>query len=244
MPVRSSVLRTLLWIFAASLVIATVVRLGLGFDLFVRQPAIADTLDLPTRLQELVPFRTARWPFDAVATLAYVVAFGALALTAEPISLLAGTDRRAGVFKSALLMSGVLGVAGGLLYLGAAKVTINLAYCDCGFKTQETISQFWAINIVEGATNWLGYGAAAFGAIAVALSALLFRGRGLSEVWRWTGVAAAIMLVVGVVLNEIIDSLIGDLLTAMATGVLLPAWALILATRSNISDEPSIQNGG
>jgi len=233
----------LLWIFAASLVIATVVGLGLGFDLFVSQPVIAETLDLPTRLQELAPFRLARWPFDAVATLAYVVGFGALALAAEPISLLAGADRRAGVFKSAAQMSGVLGVAAGLLYLGAAKVTIDLGYCDCGFKTEETISQFWAINIVEGATNWLGYGAVAFGAIAVALSALLFRGRGLSEVWRWIGGGAAILLVLGVVLDVIVDSPIGDLLTAMATGALLPAWALILARRSAMSDEPSMQTG-
>ena len=62
-----------------------------------------------------------------------------------------------------------------------------LPYCDCGFIAEETISQFWALSIVQGATNWLGYGAILFGAIAAGLSATMLGYQGLPRAWRWIG---------------------------------------------------------
>lgn len=232
---RWSVARTLLGVFAACLVLATILSLALGFDLLVRPPDLADTLDLPSRQVALQPFREARWPIDAVSTLLYVVAFGALLLAAGPIASLAGADRRAGVLKSSILASGLLGIVSGLLYVGATQVTIAL-YCDCGFKTEESISQFWAINIVLGATNWLGYGAIVFGAIGVTTSAFVLGGRGLPRSWRWLAWIAAVLLILSVVLHEVSDTPAGDLVVAVATGLLLPAWALILAMRSDRID--------
>ncbi len=172
-------------------------------------------------------------------TLLFVIAFGALALAAAPIAALAGPDRRAGLLQASILVAGILGVVGGLAYLGATNVTIVQQYCDCGFKTQEAISQFWAITIVQGATDWLGYGAVAFAAIALALSAATLGDRGLPSWWTWTAWAAATLLVLGIVANQVIDSPVGDLLTAVASGVLLPIWAILLAMRSDPSTEPS-----
>ena len=77
---RWSTLRTLLGVFAACLVLATVLGLVAGFDLVVHPPDLAPTLDLPSRLLASQPYREARWPLDAVSALLYVVAFGALAL--------------------------------------------------------------------------------------------------------------------------------------------------------------------
>lgn len=241
---RFSVLQTLLWVFAGGLVVATILGLGLGFDLFVRPPAIADNLDLPTRLIAIQPFREARWPFEAIATLASALGFGALALAAGPLSALAGRDRRAGVLRSAILASGVIGVAANLLYLGATKVTIDLQYCDCGFKTQEVISQFWAIQVANGATDWLNIGAVAFGIVAVSMSAVLFDRSGLPGWWRWLAAGAALFLAVGVVLPLFSDSPLGDLSTAFATGLLLPAWAIVLALRPNGALEAEGDRGG
>lgn len=169
MSSRWSVARILLWIFATSLVLATILALALGFDLLVAPPDIAETLDFPSRLLEIQPFRVAQWPHDAIATLLFVIGFGALALVAGSIASLADADRRRDILRSAILISGLFGMAAGLLYLGGTRVTIAMQYCDCGFKTEETISQFWALSILQGATDWLNYGAVAFGAIAAAL---------------------------------------------------------------------------
>ena len=235
-----SALNVLLGLFAACLAVATLIALGLGFDLLVPPPDIAESLDLPGRLQAIRPFREATWPFDAASTLLYVVGFGALALAAEPIASLAGSDGHAGVLRASILTSGALGVVAGLLYVGGTQVVMALPYCDCGFIAEETISQFWSLSIVQGATNWLGYGAILFGAIAAGLTATMAGYRGLPRAWRWIGGSAATLLVVSVVLHELSDSPAGDLSAAVASGILLPAWAIILAMRSDrIPADPS-----
>ena len=134
----------------------------------------------------------------------------------------------------------LLGVVAGLLYVGGTQVAMALPYCDCGFIAEETISQFWSLAIVQGATNWLGYGAILFGAIAAGLSATMLGYQGLPRAWRWIGGCAAVLLVVSVVLHELSDSPAGDLIAAVASGILLPAWAVILAMRSDrIRADPS-----
>ena len=233
---QSSMGKTLLGIFATCFLLATILALALGFDLLVPTPDIPETLDFPGRLQALQPFRDAQWPFDAVSTLLFVVGFGALALVAGPIASLAGADRRAGVLKSAIEASGLLGATAGLLYVGATQVTIALHYCDCGFTAEETISQFWAITIVQGATNWLSYGAIGFGAIGVGMSALVLGDRGLPQMWRWISWSAAGLLILSIALHEVSDTPAGDLIASVASGLLLPAWAVILAMRSDQID--------
>jgi hypothetical protein len=213
------------------MVVATVLALGLGFDLLVKPPVIDETLDLPHRLVAIHPFQEARWPFDAVSSLLFVVGFGALALLASPIAALAGDDRRAGILRSAILASGLLGVASGLLYVGATQVAVAQQYCDCGFLDEEVIAQFWAVNSIQSATDWLSYGAVLFGAIAVALSAVVLAAHELPALWRWISVTAAGLLVLSVLFHELSDTPAGDLAAAVASGVLLPAWAAILAMR-------------
>lgn len=86
---------------------------------------------------------------------------------------------------------------------------------------------------MQGATNWLSYGAIGFGAIGVAMSALVLGDRGLSQMWRWIPWSAAGLLILSVALHEVSDTPAGDLVAAVASGLLLPAWAVILAMRSD-----------
>ena len=228
--------RILLITFAVCVVAATLLALGLGFDLLVTPPSIDETLDFPTRLEALQPFRVALWPWDAAATVLFTVAFAALALLADPIAGIAGADRRAGVMRSAILASGLIGVVSGLLYFGGTQATIAIQYCDCGFKAEEVISQFWARAVLTGATDVLGYGAVAFGALGVALATAVLDPRVGSTAWRWIGRAAAVSLAGSIVVQEVSDTPAGDLLLAIATGLLLPAWALLLARSDAVAD--------
>jgi len=219
----------LLVAFAGCLAAATAIALALGFDLLVPPPVIPETLDLPSRLVAIQPFREARWPFDAASRLLFVVGFAALALAADPIATLAGATRRAPVIRGSILATGLLGAAGGLLYVGATQIAITSTTCDCGFTTEEVISRFWAHVMVIGATDWLGYGATAFGALGLALSATALRAATLPRAFTWTALAASAALATGVVVRVLGDPNVGDLVIAVATGLLLPAWALMLA---------------
>ena len=231
MAARWSVTRTLLWVFAISAFIATLLGLVLGLDLVAHPPDIPSTVNLPDRLESIRPYLEARWPLDLATNLAAIVAFGAFALLADPIAALAGSDDRAGLLRISIIVSAILAIAGALLYVGATRVTIDQAYCDCGFKIQESISQFWAINIVRGATDWLSHGANVFAAIALIAGGILIGRRGMAASWRWLAWIGAIALIVGMILSETVDGPIGDLVSAAATGIILPAWALMLAAR-------------
>jgi hypothetical protein len=218
----------LLWIFAVSLLVGTVLTLGLGFDLFVQPPDVPDTATFPERLQAMQPFFAARWPYDAVATLLFVIGFGALALAAGGIASLGGRHRLADVFRASMLVSGILGVVAGLLYFGATRVTIDIGYCDCGFIETELIGQFWALTIVQNATDWLSNGVIVFGALAAALSTVVLHGVGLPSWWKWIAWAAAVLLIVSIVLNELTDTPAGDIAVGLATAILLPVWAIMV----------------
>jgi hypothetical protein len=221
--------QALLLIFAVALVLATLLNLGIAFDIFVKPPDLADTLDLPTRLIASQPYREAIWPYDAATNLLYVVAFGALALVAGTLGLLAAGHASAALLRASALTSGLLGVAGSLLYVGATQITITQQYCDCGFKNEEAISQFWAINIVQGGTTWLGYGTIVFGAIALVASADALRAIDPPRALGYAAWIGAALLAVGLVLDIIGQGDAGDLVLAVATGILLPVWAVLIA---------------
>ena len=226
-PPRST--SVLLAIFALALFLATLLNLGMAFDVFVAPPNLPDGLDLPTRLIQQQPFRESLWPFDAATNLLYLVAFGSLALVSRSLRGLAGTHPLGNVLGTSAIVAGTVGAIGSLVYIGATKVTIDQQYCDCGFKTQEAISQFWAINVVQGGTTWLAYGAIAFGALAVAVSAIALAAA-MSSTFRGIAWAAVIALVVGLVLDIVGQGQAGDLVRAIATGILLPAGAVLIVS--------------
>ena len=219
----------LLMIFAIALFLATLISLGMAFDVFVTPPNLPDGLDLPTRLIQSHPYQEAIWPFDAATNVLYLIAFGSLALVSGSLRILAGSHPLGSLLGAAALVSGVVGVVGSLIYIGGTKVVIDQAYCDCGFKNEEAISQFWAINIVQGGTTWLAYGTIAFGALAVAVSATVLAAT-MSSAFRGVAWAAVIALLVGLVLDIVGQGQIGDLVLAVATGILLPVWALMIGS--------------
>jgi hypothetical protein len=242
--------QALLVIFATALVLATLINLGIAFDVFVKPPNLADNLDLPTRLIASQPYREAIWPYDAATNLLYLVAFGALALVAGTLGELAAGHPHGPLLRASALVGGMLGVVGSLLYVGATQITITQQYCDCGFKNEEAISQFWAINIVQGGTTWLAYGTIVFGAIALVASVGALRAIEPPRAFGYAAWIGAALLGVGLVLDLIGQGDVGDLVLAVATGIMLPLWALMIArvvvrpaTASTSETAPSAATG-
>ena len=148
------IVRWLAVIAAASFFVAALLFLGLTFNVFVKPPDIPASADLPTNLLAAVPAIHAMWPFDAVSSLLFGVGFGALALLGRPLASLVPAGRGgATLIGPALLGGGVLGVAAQLIHVGAQQLVVDIPYCDCGFKVQETISQHWALVLIGGAQS-------------------------------------------------------------------------------------------
>ena len=230
----ASVERILAWIAAAAFVLASLLLLGLRLDVFASPPAIPDGTDLPTRLLASVDVGQRIWPFDAASTLLYAVAFGSVGLLGWVIRDDGATPRSGGLGSGLFVVGGLAGVAGELVYGGARQVTIDTAYCDCGFKVQESISQFWAMNLAIGAQTWLvdaGILLLALGVVVAARTWLVAAG----DAWlRQIGFLAALVGVIGVVLD--LTGIGGDVavyLEALAGGILLPIWIVLFARRAD-----------
>jgi hypothetical protein len=174
-------------------------------------------------------YRVAIWPIFALGNLAFALGFVALVglglgLTSR---LAAGHPQRV-LIQTGLGVGGVLGAVGQLVVIGTAQATVDQAYCDCGFKNEEIVSQIWGQMLLEGASRWLISGAAVLAAIGIVGAALAFRGR-MSAGWDIVSWLTAIGLIATVVVGFLdVGQDLGDYLLAFVSGVLVPVWAIWL----------------
>jgi len=147
------------------------------------------------------------------------------------------------------VVAGVIGVGANLLSIGLGEAG-TAGYCDCGYRAEEIIGQNYALNVGRAATDWLSIGAVTLVGFAVAGAGRLIA---VSSVWRSLSYLIAIVLILAAMLRalaaflfiEAIDPfLISSLATAFAAGILVPIWAILLATglrdRGLDAGEPAI----
>ena len=130
--------------------------------------------------------------------------------------------------------AGLLGGVAQVLLVGEVKATIDIPYCDCGFKNEEIVSQVWAEMLIQSAVQLVVQVAALFAAAGVVVAARLFGGGAMPSAWAWLSyLVAAVVLVTAILAVAGPDSLydLGQWLTNLLTGVLIPVWALWLALR-------------
>lgn len=227
-----SVIRTLAWGLAGLFVAATLVHLADQLNLFVQPPNLPESTNLVDRVLGTINYRHDVWPLFFAANL--LLALGFMALSGLGLALAArmpATDERRAVLAASLVVGGVLGTVGQLILIGSVKASIDIPYCDCGFKEQEIVSQVWALMVTQGAQEWLVNGALLLGAIGIAVAGNTF-GRVMPERWIWLSWAISAVVILTLVLG--FTDLSGDLetaLTALLTGVLVPIWAIWLGLR-------------
>jgi hypothetical protein len=108
-------------------------------------------------------------------------------------------------------------------------VTIDIAYCDCGFKETEVVSQIWAQMLADGASRWLVNGAAVLAAIGILAVDASFRGR-MPAAWdivSWL-TATALIAVVLVPRFSLGPEELTLRLQVVVSGLLVPIWAIWL----------------
>jgi len=146
-----------------------------------------------------------------------------------------GVDRdpRGWIAATALVVGAVLGISAQLIFIGARQVQLDIAYCDCGYKVQEVISQNWAMWLIEGAVGWLINGAGVAFAVGVVAAGSSLGGTAMSSGWRLLAWLIGAVLVLSVTVGVLgIEGPIGPLLIGLETGVLIPIWLAWLALRA------------
>lgn len=222
---------------AALFFVATLFQLADRLNLIVQPPSVPDSANLVQRVDALTPYRNAIWPvFFATNFLSGV---GFFALAGLGVALAArrpsgGTDRL--VLAWLLGIGGILGVVASLIRLGAVQASIDIPYCDCGFKDQEIVSQVWAEMVVDGAVLWLINGASLLAAIGFVIAGRLFGGVEMPAAWTILSYVTAILIVLAIVLGINGQGDLSDWLTVVLSGLLIPAWALWIALRFGRGD--------
>jgi hypothetical protein len=243
--------RSALRILAAAVgllfLIGTVFQLLDQFDVIAKPPPGLEAANLVDRRLALQPYREAVWPVYLLNN--GLIGLGFLALTGVGIALsrrIPRAEDRGTVLLWTLVTGGLLGGLGQLILLGGTKATIDIAYCDCGFKEQEVVSQIWAQMVVESAGQFVVQIAALFAAGGLVVAARTFAGRSMPDAWALLSYLTAAIVVLTAILAFVgLDSLfdVTNWLTILVTGVLIPVWALWLATRFSEPEEPSLVAG-
>jgi hypothetical protein len=209
--------------------VATIFQLADQLNLIYQPPATPDSANLVERVTALIPYRQQVWPIyflaNALLGLGFLLLVGlALALGARA----ARSDDRRHLVVWTLALAGIIGGIAQLTLVGAVKASIDIPYCDCGFKDQEIVSQVWAEMVVQTASQVMVYAAALLAAGGLAAAATTFR-TVMPVGWQTLSYLGAALLVLAVILGW--ADLGGDAtnwLTAAISGLVIPAWAIWL----------------
>jgi hypothetical protein len=225
-------MRTVRWLALAVgvlFLIGAALRVVDVLNLWATPPAQAPANMVEGRLAAQ-DYRMAIWPVFMLGNLAFGVGFMALAgLGVALASRLASGDSRRVAILTSFAVGGVLGAVGQLMIIGAAEVTVQQAYCDCGFKDTEIVSQIWGQMLIEGASQWLINSAGVLAAIGIVAVDVSFRKR-MPAGWD----IASWLTVIGLIATVVVGffSLGGDdlalYLLLVVTGILVPIWAIWL----------------
>lgn len=234
-------IRWLAWALAILAIVNAVISLGFALNIGAPQIDIADLVN------RLIAFRaddTRIFPVIVVQALAGLGVFLVAAILGSALRRWAPDTPARDALVLLFVIGGVLGVTANLLNIAVANAA-TFGYCDCGYKTEEVIAQDYALTIGRMAANWLSIGAVTLVGVGTALAGRLLN---FSPTWRFVSYAIALLLlfaaglrlVAAFVFIEAFDPFqLSDILTAIAAGILVPIWAVLLARGIGNSPQPA-----
>jgi len=222
------ILRWLAWSVGILFLIGTALHLVDLLNLYATPPPGPPANMVEGRLAAQ-DYRVAIWPVFALGNLAFALGFVALAGLGLALAarLARGHSGRIPI-QTTFVVGGILGAVGQLMIIGAAQVTVDQPYCDCGFKDTEIVSQIWGQMLIEGSSQWLINTAAVLAAIGIVAVDVAFRRRMPAgwDILSWLTALGLIATVVVALLD--LGNDVGDYLLALVTGVLVPIWTIWL----------------
>ena len=215
---------------------ATVLLLVDRFDLVYRPPDIPESANLVERILAQIPYRHDIWPIYFATNFLFGVGFVVLTGLAVMLgSRIEPADPSRHLLVWTLGAAGLLGAVAQAVLVGAVQVSIDTPYCDCGFRDQEIVSQVWAEMVLQGAVMWLINGAALLAAGGAVVAGRVFQDRGMPRMWSVLSYGLAALLVLAVVLGVAGQFDPAEWLSAALTGIVIPAWALWLGLRFDVT---------
>ena len=222
--------RWLAWTIGALFLVGTALQLVDTLNLYVTPPELAEPLNMVEQRLAVQDYRVAIWPVYFLNNLAFGVGFMAIAGLGLALAALLGRgDSRRVALATSLGLAGIVGAVGQLILIGATQVTIDMAYCDCGFKETEIVSQIWGQMLIEGASRALVNAASVLAGIGIFTVAAAFRRR-MPPLWEIVSWITATALIASAVLGvlQLGGPDLGLILLLVISGVLVPVWAIWL----------------
>ena len=222
--------RWLAWSVGVLFLIGTALQLVDALNLYATPPDTSNAASMVDARLASYDYRVAIWPVFFLSNLSFGVAFVALTgLGFALASWLASGDPRRVAIATSAGVAGILGAVGQLILIGATKATIDVSYCDCGFKETEIVSQIWAQMLANGAAFWLINGASVLAAVGIFAVSSAFEDQ-ISAPLKIVGWVTAIGLIAAVVVPQfsIGPEELALWLQVVVSGVLVPIWAIWL----------------
>lgn len=237
------VLRWSAWALTACLGAAGILFVLVEFDI-IDVPGLPAGIgnDYPVRLGYFFADQRVLFPYEVAGSILF--AFGFLAFAAIGLALRSLTSQRDPI---GTIVATSFGFAGGLLvisqlmYVGAKRVAIDPDVCQCEYAPEQLISQDRTLEMVVGIGDWFIAGALLLAGLGMlAMPALALRA-GLSPTWGRASQAIAVLFFVAVLALLFEVDIVFQLIAAIGSVILLPAWALWLdrqARTEGISTSP------
>jgi hypothetical protein len=232
--------RWLAWSIGLLFLAGTALQLVDFFNLYTTPPDVPETLNMVEFRLAIQEYRVAIWPIFLLTNLATGIGFMAVAALAPALTGLLRRDNPHRVAIAAGLgMAGIFGAVAQLLVIGVTQPTIDGAYCDCGFKETEIVSQIWGQQLVESASRWLTNAALVLAAIGVAGAGTALRDR-MPAAWNVFSWLTAIGLIAAVAIPMLrISPDLDFWVLAIVAGAMVPIWAIWLGASLGSRDEPA-----
>jgi hypothetical protein len=190
--------------------------------------------DLVARIEAWRGVDTAMFPFIFLSS---VVTLGVFLVAAVLGVVLRRWARPSALRDSMVLLfvvGGAFGIAAEVLDIAVGNAA-GFGICDCNYRTEELISQDYALSLGWTVVNWLSIAGVTLTGIAVALAGRLVD---VSPLWRYVSYAIAFLVLLAVAIRALAAFVfvplfdpfqVADLLIAVAAGILVPIWAILLA---------------
>jgi hypothetical protein len=233
-------LRTIGLAIAVAFVLAAVFQLLDRLNVVAQPPDPPESANLVERVEAFFPYRRSIWPVffasNAFLGLGFLLIVPLGYVLAARIAL---NDVRRSLLLSTFVPAGIIGAVAQAMLLGGVKATIDIPYCDCGFKNEEIVSQVWAGMLSQGAATMILDTAALVAAAALVVAARTLAGRAMPATWGWLSyvTAALLVLIVIVPFVELGPPELADWLSLAGIGIFVPIWAAWLGLRFADPDE-------
>ena len=228
----ASAARVLGWVAGLGLLIGTVIRLVLSFELLGHPPE-PPTDDFVDRTLSFYEFATSQWPIEFTSFAAFAIGFAALAALGPVLGRLASDDdARGGLVMVTLLALGGFGIASQLIPIGALPYLTFPELCECGLREHEVMAREIALGTIFGVQFWLVLGALVLAVPGFLLAGSLGADAGMPSAWRWLSYLIPVASIVLAVLAILEAFPFDQYVLGLTAGILVPIWAIWLAMRA------------